>query len=44
MSKLNGLGVKTDDLLVELQRAGVKSFADSYRDLLQSIETKRKSI
>jgi transaldolase len=44
MSKLNDLGVKTDDLLVELQRAGVKSFADSYRDLLQSIETKRKSI
>lgn len=44
MSKVNALGVKTDDLLVELQRAGVKSFADSYRDLLQSIETKRKSI
>lgn len=44
MTKVNGLGIPTDKLLVELQTAGVKSFSDSYRDLLASIETKRKSI
>lgn len=44
IAKVNALGVPTENLLVELQKAGVKSFADSYRDLLQSIETKRKSI
>lgn len=44
IKKVNELGVPTDNLLKELQVAGVKSFSDSYRDLLQSIETKRKSI
>ena len=44
VSKVNALGIPTDKLLVELQTAGVKSFSDSYRDLLASIETKRKSI
>jgi transaldolase len=38
------LGVDFEKLLIELQLAGVKSFADSYRDLLQSIETKRRSV
>jgi transaldolase len=44
ISKVNALGVPTEQLLKELQVAGVKSFSDSYRELLQSIETKRKSI
>lgn len=44
IGKVNTLGIPTDKLLVELQTAGVKSFSDSYRDLLSSIETKRKSI
>jgi len=44
IKKVNELGVPTDALLKELQVAGVKSFSDSYRELLQSIETKRKSI
>jgi transaldolase len=44
VSKVNALGIPTDKLLVDLQTAGVKSFSDSYRDLLASIETKRKSI
>lgn len=44
ISKVNTLGVPTEQLLKELQVAGVKSFSDSYRELLESIETKRKSI
>lgn len=41
---LGGLGVNFDQVLVDLQVAGVKSFADSYRDLLASIEEKRAKI
>ncbi|MEY4668250.1 MAG: transaldolase family protein [Pseudomonadota bacterium] len=44
IAKVNSMGIPTDSLYVELQKAGVKSFADSYRELLDSIETKRKSI
>lgn len=44
VSSVNALGVPFNALLKELQVAGVKSFSDSYRDLLQSIENKRKSI
>lgn len=44
IAKVNAMGVPTDALYVDLQKAGVKSFADSYRELLDSIEKKRKSI
>jgi transaldolase len=44
IAKVNAMGIPTDALYVDLQKAGVKSFADSYRELLDSIETKRKSI
>jgi transaldolase len=44
VKELESLGVAFDRLLNELQVAGVKSFADSYKDLLGSIETKRKSV
>jgi transaldolase len=44
IAKVNAMGIPTDSLYVDLQKAGVKSFADSYRELLDSIETKRKSI
>jgi transaldolase/glucose-6-phosphate isomerase len=44
IAQVNAMGISTDALYVDLQRAGVKSFADSYRELLESIETKRKSI
>ena len=44
VNKVNALGVPFSALLQELQVAGVKSFSDSYRDLLQSIDNKRKSI
>ena len=44
ISKVNAMGIPTDSLYLDLQKAGVKSFADSYRDLLDSIDTKRKSI
>lgn len=41
LSAIAGMGIAFDDLLHELQIAGVKSFADSYRELLSSIEQKR---
>ena len=44
ISKVNSLGVVTDNLLRDLQVAGVKSFADSYKELLASIDTKRQNI
>ena len=44
LAGLEGLGIDFPALLVELQEAGVKSFADSYKELLASIETKRASI
>lgn len=44
IAQVNAMGIPTDALYVELQKAGVKSFADSYRELLDSIEKKRKSI
>jgi len=44
IAKVNEMGIPTDTLYVDLQKAGVKSFADSYRELLDSIETKRQSI
>jgi transaldolase len=44
ITQVNAMGIPTDSLYVDLQKAGVKSFADSYRELLDSIETKRKSI
>lgn len=37
-------GISMSTLLSELQTAGVKSFADSYRDLLGSIESKRSKV
>ena len=44
ISKVNAMGISFDSLLRDLQVAGVKSFADSYKDLLGSIEIKRRSI
>lgn len=38
------LGLPFDELLLELQSAGVKLFAESYRDLLASIEQKREQV
>jgi transaldolase len=44
LDSLSSYGVDFASLLVELQVAGVKSFADSYKDLLASIEEKRKKV
>lgn len=44
LSKLNETGVPFDKLMVDLQADGVKIFADSYKELLDSVETKRKSL
>ncbi len=44
LNSLPALGVGVDGLLEELQVQGVDLFADSYRDLLSSIETKAAKI
>ncbi len=44
LETVNSMGISTDKLLVELQVAGVKSFSDSYRELLDSIDAKRKIV
>jgi len=44
IDKLAQYGLQFSALLKELQVAGVKSFSDSYRDLIESIDTKRKKI
>ncbi len=43
IERVNQLGITFDSLLLELQQAGVLSFAKSYEELLASIEHKRKS-
>jgi len=43
IEKVKGFGVAFDNCLVELQTQGVKLFSDSYRELLDSIEKKRKT-
>lgn len=44
VAQVNALGVDTEALYVDLQKAGVKSFADSYAELLGSIEAKRAKV
>jgi transaldolase len=41
---INSHGMSMDALLGELQVAGVKSFADSYKELLASIDDKRRIV
>jgi transaldolase len=41
---VNSLGLSVESLLKELQVAGVKSFAESYRELLASIDQKRAKV
>ena len=44
ISATKDLGIPFDSLLVELQDAGVKSFADAYQDLLDALEGKRSTL
>jgi transaldolase len=44
LESVNAMGISTEKLLVDLQVAGVKSFSDSYQELLDSIEAKRKIV
>ncbi len=44
VARLAAFGISFDSLLRDLQTAGVKSFSDSYAELLASIEAKRKAI
>lgn len=41
MDQLGDLGISMDEVTTELEIDGVKAFADSYTDLLESIETRR---
>lgn len=41
IASLKTVGLDFEKLLVDLQDQGVKSFSDSYKDLISSIETKR---
>jgi len=41
---VEGLGIPVSQLLVDLQVEGVKLFADAYRELLDSVEAKRKKL
>ena len=42
LDQLRAAGVAFDQLLTELQAAGVESFSSSYRELIQSIENKAR--
>lgn len=44
ISTVNSMGIGFDALLNDLQVAGVKSFADSYKELIASIEKKRATV
>ena len=44
VASVNALGIPFNDLLGQLRNDGVKSFSDSYRELLESIEKKRTSL
>jgi transaldolase len=44
IAAVNSMGIGFDGLLQELQVAGVKSFADSYKELLASIDKKRATV
>jgi len=44
LAAVNAMGIGFDSLLKELQVAGVKSFADSYKELLASIDKKRATV
>jgi transaldolase len=44
IAAVNSMGIGFDGLLRELQVAGVKSFADSYKELLASIDKKRATV
>lgn len=44
LAKLQSFGISFANVLRDLQVAGVKSFSDSYKELLGSVETKRQKI
>jgi transaldolase/glucose-6-phosphate isomerase len=44
LEKIGGVGVDLDSITEELQRNGVKAFADSFEHLLASLEEKREAI
>ena len=43
-SRVKAMGIDLEQCLMELQSQGVKSFSDSYRELLESIEKKKTAL
>jgi transaldolase len=44
MQELKDVGIDTDAVTLQLQREGVKSFADSYDQLIQTLEQRRQAL
>ena len=44
MQELNEVGIDMDAVTLQLQHEGVKSFADSYDQLIQTLEQRRKAL
>jgi transaldolase len=44
MQALQGAGINLDEVTLQLQREGVKSFADSYDQLIQALEERRRAL
>jgi transaldolase len=44
MRELKAVGIDLDDVTLQLQREGVKSFADSYDQLIHTLEERRRAL
>src|ERR671938_326122 len=44
MQELQAVGIDMDAVTLQLQREGVKSFADSYDQLIQTLEQRRQAL
>ena len=44
MRELQAVGIDLDAVTLQLQREGVKSFAESYDQLIQTLEERRRAL
>jgi hypothetical protein len=44
MQELKEIGIDLDAVTLQLQREGVKSFADSYDQLIHTLEQRRRAL
>jgi hypothetical protein len=44
MGELKAVGIDLDEVTLQLQRDGVKSFAESYDQLIQTLEGRRRAL